>query len=71
MTGKGDGGGDGKSICRPVVVIRGEVGTSRDKDNRNKEESGDGWEEVIEVRGGKWRQEVVVAKEEHVGSDSD
>lgn len=63
--------GDGKSICRPVVVIRGEVGTSRDKDNRNKEESGDGWEEVIEVRGGKWRQEVVVAKEEHVGSDSD
>lgn len=36
MTGKRDGGVDGKSICRPVVVIRGAVGASRDKDNRNK-----------------------------------
>ncbi len=38
MTGKRDGGGDGKSICGPVVVNRGGVGTSRDKDNRSKGE---------------------------------
>lgn len=41
MTGERDGGRDRKSICRPLVVIRGGVGASEDKDNRNKEESCD------------------------------
>lgn len=32
---------DRKSICRPVVVIRGGVGAGRDRDTRNKAKAAD------------------------------